>query len=247
MTIEEQRARLLAWEGLFNSRDLGGYPTADGRETRWGAVVRADNLGRLTDIGQAALADYGVRTIVDLRLPRELEEHPNPFAQPGDHGIGYYNISFVDPAAEPLQGEMTLADEYKHMLDTFSSAVAAVMSAIAAAPEGGVLVHCMAGKDRTGIISALLLDLAGVPEQIVAEDYALSAENLRPLEEQWIETGPGDRAERERIVARYSPTVEGMTEVLEYLDERYGGVEAYLLAAGVTPDEIRRLRERLVA
>jgi protein-tyrosine phosphatase len=247
MTIEEQRARLLAWEGSFNSRDLGGYPTAGGRETRWGAVVRADNLGRLTDTGQAALADYGVRTIVDLRLPRELEEHPNPFAEPGEHGIAYVNISFVDPAAQPLEGEMTLADEYKYMLDTYRSAVAAVMTAIAEAKVGGVLIHCMAGKDRTGIISALLLALAGVPRQVVAEDYALSGENLRPVEQQWIETGPGDRAERERIVARYTPTVEGMTEVLAYLDERYGGVEAYLREAGVAPDDIARLRDRLVA
>ena len=104
----------------------------------------------------------------------------------------------------------------------------------------------MGGKDRTGLVSAILLELAGVERATIGADYALTAECLRPREEEWLANGPGDRAERERLLALYAPRAEVMIEVLDDLDRRYGGVEAYLLRAGVTPEDIARLRERLV-
>ena len=151
MTTEQREwTRLLEWEGCLNARDLGGYATGDGRETRWGAVVRSASLAALTAAGRAALADYGVRAIVDLRLPDELADHPNPFAEPGDHGIAYTNVSFIDPAAAPPEEPTTLAEDYLRMLDRYRGGVADVMAAVAEAPEGGVLIHCAVGKDRTG-------------------------------------------------------------------------------------------------
>jgi protein-tyrosine phosphatase len=245
-TEEREWTRLLDWEGGLNARDLGGYATEDGRETRWGAVVRSAALGTLTEAGRAALADYGVRSIVDLRLPDELEREPNPFAEPGDHGIGYTNVSFIDPAAAPPDQVSTLAEDYLGMLDRFAGQVAQVMAAVARAPDGGVLVHCAAGKDRTGLISALLLGLVGVPEGTIADDYALTAELLRPRDREWLENGPGDRAEREALLARFAPTAQVMLEVLDGLGRRYGGVERYLLAAGVSPADLERLRDRLL-
>lgn len=245
MAIQEQQDRLLGWEGCFNARDLGGYETVDGRETRWGAIMRADNLARLTETGREALVDHGVRSIVDLRLPAEIQEHPNPFAEPGPHGIAYTNVSLLDPAANPPP-ESTLAEGYSRWLDQFQPAIGAIMTAIAQAPEGGVLIHCMGGKDRTGVISALLLELVGVPRDTIGADYALTAECLRPLDEEWLENGPGERADRERQQAKYAARAEVMHEVLDHLDERYGGVEAYLQEAGATPENIARLRERLV-
>jgi protein-tyrosine phosphatase len=246
-TEQREQTRRLAWEGLLNARDLGGYPAAGGRETRWGAVVRSDSLAALTEAGRAALADYGVRAVVDLRLPDELARHPNPFATAGDHGIAYTNVSILDPAAGYPPETLTLAENYLWTLDRFAGYVAEVMAAIAAAPEGGVLVHCAAGKDRTGLVSALLLGLVGVPAGTIAADYALTAELLRPRDEEWLEHGPGERAEREAVAARFAPTAEVMLEVLEGLDRRYGGVEGYLLAAGVPPADLARLRERLLA
>lgn len=244
----ERSPRLLKWEGCLNARDLGGYPTVDGLETRWRAIVRSDDPGRLTEAGQAALIAYGVRTIVDLRLPDELAEYPSPYALPGSHDIVYTHRSFVDPSASPPLdlASLPLADDYKGMLDRFQSPIAKVMQAIASAPEGVVLVHCALGKDRTGLISALLLKLAAVPCKTIAADYALSAECLQPGTQEWLQCGQGERAERERELARSSPRVEVMLEVLDNLEERYGGVEAYLLGAGVIPDDITRLRERLV-
>jgi protein-tyrosine phosphatase len=247
VTIEREWTRRLAWEGLLNARDLGGYPTADGRQTRWGAVVRSDSPASLTPAGRLALLDYRVRSIVDLRLPGEVAAHPNPFAEPDTHGVAYTNVSFLDPAAPPPEDDdIRLADDYKGMLDRFRGPVAAVMAAIANAPEGGVLIHCAAGKDRTGLIAALLLGLVGVAPETIAADYALTAECLRPRNEAWLENGPGDRDERAALLARFAPTGEVMLEVLDDLSERYGGVEPYLLEAGVTAADIARLRARLL-
>jgi protein-tyrosine phosphatase len=243
-----QRTRRLAWEGCLNVRDLGGYPAANGRETRWGAVVRSDNLSPLTEAGRNALRDYGIGTIIDLRLPDELEQLPNPFAGSEDPGIAYTNVSFIDPSLPPPDEFTTLANGYAGMLDRFQPAVCDVMRTIAGAPEGGVLVHCHAGKDRTGLISALLLELAGVDRETVGADYALSEECLRPRVEEWLEKSPPDeRAEREKELSKYSPRSEVMVEVLDRLDQRYGGVESYLLQAGVAPQEIARLREKLLS
>ena len=248
MTIEQRQwTRRLAWEGLLNARDLGGYPAGGGRETRWGAVVRSDSLAALTEAGRAALAAYGIRAIVDLRLPDELARHPNPYAEPGDHGIVYTNVSILDPAAGFPPDTLTLAENYLWSLDRFAGLVADAVTAVARAPEGGVLVHCAAGKDRTGLISALLLGLVGVPASTIAADYARTAELLRPRDEEWLEHGPGERAEREALLARFAPTAEVMLEVLAGLERRYGGVERYLLAAGVAPADLERLRERLLA
>ena len=249
MTIEQQEwSRRLDWDGCVNARDLGGYVTADGGETRWGAVVRSDSPAALTGAGRAALADYGVRAIVDLRLPAELDDHPNPFAEPGDHGIAYTNVSIIDPGAGFPPDTITLAENYLWSLERFRGLVADAVTAVAQAPDGAVLIHCAAGKDRTGLISALLLGLVGVPAETIAADYAMTAELLRPRDQQWLAScPPEERAEREAMLARYAPTAEVMTEVLDKLDERYGGVEPYLLQAGVARADLDRLRDRLLA
>jgi protein-tyrosine phosphatase len=246
-TEQREWTRLLEWEGCLNARDLGGYETEDGRETRWGTVVRSDCPAALTEAGRAALAGYGIRAIVDLRLPAELAEDPNPFAEPGDHGIAYTNVSFIDPAAAPPDAVSTLAEDYLQMLERYRQGVAEALAAIARAPaDGAVLVHCAAGKDRTGLISALLLGLAGVPADTIAADYAMTAELLRPRERQWLDgLDPEERAEREAMLARYAPTAEVMLQVLDGLGERYGGVEPYLRSTGLSQDDLDRLRERL--
>jgi protein-tyrosine phosphatase len=247
VSIEQREwTRLLAWEGCLNARDLGGYATTDGRETRWGAVVRSDSPAALTAAGRAALADHGVRAIVDLRLADEIARDPNPFAEPGDHGITDRNMSVIDPAAGFPPDTYTLAENYLWMLDKFGGFVAEVMAAVAGAPDGGVLIHCAAGKDRTGLISALLLGLVRVPDDTIAADYAMTAELLRPRDEEWLENGPGERAEREAMLARFAPTAEVMTEVLARLAERHGGAEGYLGQAGLAPADLDRLRDRLL-
>jgi protein tyrosine/serine phosphatase len=246
MTMELMWPRRLAWEGCINARDLGGLPAGEGRQTRWGAVVRSEDPVALSEAGVAALVDHGVRTIVDLRRPDELAQRPSPFAEPAAHGVGYANVPFEhDTVGAPTAND--LIGLYRHLLDRHAMGIAAVMSAITRAPEGGVLVHCHAGMDRTGLVSAFLLDLAGVARDLIADDYAFTAECTREAAADWLENGPGERAERERIARVFTPRAEVMQASLAYLDERHGGPEAYLRQAGVTSDQVERLRDRLLS
>jgi hypothetical protein len=249
-------ARRLGWDACYNVRDMGGYPTADGRQTRWRAIVRADNLCRLTPAGCAALVAYGVRTIIDLRNPAELLEAPHPFAGPAtaEDWPAYLHRPFEDATDATAAALMTAATSapalYGVMLDRFAGRVAGIVAAIAAAPPGGVLIHCHAGKDRTGLVSALLLALAGVPEAVIAEDYALSDVFLRPFFDEWW-NGIADPDERAEEVARWrqrwGTPVQNMRQVLTDLTARHGGAAGYLRAAGVDETTLARLRARLSA
>jgi protein-tyrosine phosphatase len=243
----DHHSRRLTWEGCPNARDLGDLPTVTGVRTQRAAIIRSDSPHRLTGGGARSLVDHGVRTIVDLRLPYEAAEASYPFARPGDHGISYVNISFVDPTQRgTTPGRAPLADDYKGMLVRFRVQVAEIVGAIADAPAGGVLIHCAAGKDRTGMIVALLLDLIGVPRELIADDYALSGEYLRDRTQEWITCEPADRAEREAEVKRTMPTRQVMLEVLAFLDERFGGTELYLTQAGLSSEQLAKARTRLL-
>jgi protein-tyrosine phosphatase len=232
--------RRLAWSALLNARDLGGLPTGAGG-TRPGAVARSDALGRLTDEGRAALLAHGVRTIVDLRSETEVRTAPGPFR---DHP-GYRNLAFIDEAGLASLDRFELgADSYLWQLESQAVRVAAVLRAVADAPAGGVLVHCAAGKDRTGMVAALLLTVAGVERQVVAEDYALSAAGLVPMLEEALAAEP-DPAGKARLRRMFTAPPGAMLGLLENLDGRYGGVEGYLEWAGVGPETRARLRQRL--
>jgi protein tyrosine/serine phosphatase len=240
-----QRERRLAWEGCLNARDLGGYPTSNGGVTRWGAVIRSDSPSLLTRVGQEALEAHGIRTAIDLRFPHELEAAPNPFSDPA-HPIAYVHVSLIDPDDQAVPGE-TMAQEYVRWIDRFASPIGRIIAAVARAEAGGVLIHCAGGRDRTGVTAALLLALVGVPADTVANDYALSSGYLRPRDEGYLANGPGTREQREADLARSETRAEVMHEVLDHLEARHGGVEAYLLAAGVGPDDLERIRARLLA
>ncbi|MEP7190405.1 MAG: tyrosine-protein phosphatase [Roseiflexaceae bacterium] len=253
--LPDQSARRLHWDACYNARDLGGYATADGARTRWGAFVRADNLSRLTPAGQAALIEYGVRTVIDLRRAFELTIDLNPFATPSDatRVVTYLNLPLglgadrkgtlaVQAAGEG--DDAALSAIFCQVLDHYGRGIAGVMTAIAVAPPGAVLFHCHAGKDRTGMIAALLLALAGVPNATIAEDYALSQLCLQPIFDQRLSQQP-DPAKREQMVQMMGAVPETMLGVLAYLDERHGGAARYLRAAGVVEPDLERLRQRI--
>src|SRR4029453_18589242 len=168
--------------------------------------------------------------------------------EPGDHGIAYTNVSFIDPAAAPPDAVTTLAEDYLQMLDRYRQGVAESMAAIASAPaDGAVLIHCAAGKDRTGLISALLLALVDVPADTIAADYAVTAELLRPREQQWLAgLPPEEGAQREGMVVRDPPPPGDMRAVRAGLTERDGGLEPYLRSTGLDAGDLERLRKRLV-
>lgn len=233
--------RRLRWDHLLNARDVGGLPTPLG-STRYGAVVRSDGLRRLTADGQAALLAYGVATIVDVRSQRELTVAPNPLR---DHP-GYRPLAFFDDVSmsAPSRYE-TAAENYLDWLASQPARIAAILHGIAAAAPGGVLVHCAAGKDRTGVVVALLLSIAAVDRDAIAEDYALSVWwNESVDDEEEIAAAP-DADERRRDRRIYYPRRETMLTMLAEVDRRHGGVDGYLGAIGVDPDVRERLRARL--
>jgi protein tyrosine/serine phosphatase len=245
------RSRDLAWDGCVNVRDLGGLPLETGGETRFGQVVRADNVRRLTPRGWEALTGYGVRRIVDLRFVRERADESVP-----PTGLDVVAVSLFgehDPAEAEREdavlrqaGDDVSAIElfYTSTLDGRRSQVAAALGAVAAAPDGAVVVHCFVGKDRTGLVSALLLRLAGVPEDVVAEDYALSGPVVGPLVDDWIAAAEDEHERVFRTRLSAAPAA-GMRRVLAWLEAEWGGAEAYMRGTGVTADQVSRLRRRL--
>ncbi|MEO5951908.1 MAG: tyrosine-protein phosphatase [Chloroflexia bacterium] len=249
----EQPTRDLNWPACYNARDLGGYATSNGGQTRWHALVRTDNHFSLTPEGQAALRDYGIRTVIDLRMPRELESHPNPFAahQTDPTAPRYFSRTVMDQddheADAAMQASASMLDEYIVIVERnkprISDAVKAVASSLS---EGGVVVHCRGGKDRTGILIALLLSVAGVPRDLIVEDYAVSSPNLEPIHQRWMEEqaqAQGHPVYRPRWMDSHPETMQG---TLDYLDHTYGGPESFLLSIGVTPEEIALIRRYLV-
>ena len=247
MTLHE---RELAWEGLLNVRDLGGHRTEDGGETKYGRVVRADSIRRLTDAGWQALLDYGVKTIIDLRTDQELDADP-----PAELPLEIQHVSLFDEDPVVFMKVESVADEapdaatatrevYLVFLESFKHNVAAALRAIVQAPEGAVVVHCMGGKDRTGLITAFLLHLAGVSTEEIAADYALSEERLRPRHEEWFAAAETE-AELERLRRIAQTPAEAIVGVFEELERRYGSIEDYLRSGGLTDEDFERIRRRL--
>ncbi len=234
----------------MNVRDLGGHATEDGGRTAFGAVIRADSVRRLSDAGWLQLVDYGIARIVDLRHADELAADA-----PARVPVEVVHVPVLPDPAWPYWAEIdAVADAagdaaaaraavYLEFLDRFGDGFAAAVSAVAGAPPGGVLVHCLAGKDRTGLVAALLLRLADVSVRDVADDYALSEENLRALSEPWIDDAQ-DKAERERRRRTAAAPAAAMEDVLRSLDAR-GGPREYLRTAGVPDADLRRARDLL--
>ncbi len=237
--------RRLEIEGTRNVRDLGGYTTKDGRSTRWRRFIRADNMVGLSISSQTALLDYGVKTIVDLRRTSETEKTPNVF-EDANKAV-YHHLPLRvdgDPPVEPLPEDAErfekMAHSYSANLDAFQDRVKSILLALSNS-EQGALYHCRVGKDRTGMISALLLSLAGVPDDTVAEDYALSARYL-------FEYDPEDPDVKTwEDYRRLYSSPKTMLLVLDHLNRTYGSVEAYVRGTGLSDEPIVKLRESFLA
>jgi protein-tyrosine phosphatase len=241
--------RVLSWEGCLNVRDLGGHAAGDGRTTRFGAVVRADSVRHLTPAGWRALVDYGVRTIVDLRRHDELARDA-PLEPP----VTVVHVPLETSRDEEVirrawrqrgEDEAGIRAAYGLMTEVLAANFARAVEKIADAPEGGVVVHCFAGKDRTGLVCAMLLRMAGVGIEDIAADYGLSGGNIRSIIDPWAASAPDETERRLRLRIGSSPP-QVMADVLAELERRHGGVRGYLLDAGASPDTLDRARGRLL-
>jgi protein-tyrosine phosphatase len=248
MVVAERRVPFV---GITNLRDLGGYPTADGGTTRWGQVFRADALHKLTADDLEAFAALGVRTVFDLRGDVERREFPGPVpsrhvpitGRPAD-------VTLPPPPADmsAADGEQILRDMYVGILEHSAANVAAVLRGLTDPDQVPAVFHCHGGKDRTGVVAAVLLLALGVDRETVLDDYE-ATRRYRRFEDQQdslanlLANGvPPEAAAGVLGTPRWA-----MAAAVDALDDVYGGVERYLLeVAALTPGEVTALRDGLV-
>ncbi|MEV8530943.1 tyrosine-protein phosphatase [Streptomyces sp. NPDC051211] len=242
--------RHVDFDRLHNFRDLGGYRTRNGRELRWGRLYRSDSLGKLA--GEEAKADLdrfrelGIRTVIDLRYPWEIEAKGRV---PEQQGLDYLNLSIehrpydqaeIDPELDPWR---YLADRFAEVADDGAAELREALEAIAA-EDGPQVFHCASGKDRTGLLAALVLALLDVPEDVIAADFALTELATERLVADWHAANPG----RTLRWPAYGRAPEQIIRLfLADLTARHGSVHAYAVDhLGIDADLVPRLRDRLL-
>jgi protein tyrosine/serine phosphatase len=255
--------RWIELDGIVNMRDLGGLPTRDGGHTASGRLIRSDNLQDLTDADVQHLVDeLGVTDIVDLRSDAELHaEGPGPLrrveALTHHHHSLFADRPDDDPDAVaakalvlPWKDEQKKrdarfwADHYLGYLSARPDSVSAALRVVAEA-EGAAVVHCAAGKDRTGTVVALALDVAGVPHEEIVADYVMTAERIEQIIGRLMPRKAYGEALAKQSIDEQVPRGESIEAILTALDEGYGGAAGWLLAHGWTEAEVERLRRRL--
>ena len=232
-------------QGAHNVRELGGYPTVDGGCTLTHRVLRGDELTRITPGDRAKLLEYGLHRVIDLRSSLENEREPNPFVDAPY--VEYANIPLLDGMnSSNFLGTLpsSLGELYVGLLEDSASDLGRVMSMLAEPSTGVTLVHCTMGKDRTGVVSALLLLVAGVSEEEVVADYVATETNM--AEQVAALKAGAARAGIEVPGALLGAEPQSMRTMLDHLRERYGTVGAYLTTrCGCKSETIERLRALL--
>ncbi|MDT0275220.1 tyrosine-protein phosphatase [Blastococcus goldschmidtiae] len=218
--------------GFANSADLGGLELPDGRRVPSGRIIRADTPAHVTEADVAAARAVGFEAVLDLRSHDEVRDCPHPLAQLA----GYRSLPLIDPAAEAradISRYRTLGEIYSSSLQRNATHIAAIFAALAESPQGPgpVLVCCRAGRDRTGMVIALLLDLAGADREVIAADYALVPELPGP----GAPASPGEGHSGGDAVLR----------MLDHVSAAYGSTSGYLRRLGLGNGTIDALRRRV--
>jgi protein-tyrosine phosphatase len=246
--------RLIALEAAHNVRDLGGYVLGDGRSIRWGRLLRGDGLHHLTAADLDALAPLGLRTVVDLRTPGEVEERGTfPIdrmpVQLVHHPVidSTWNRDDVPRFAGAEQPEVEfLAWAYATMLAEGGPRFGAAIRRLAVPGALPAIFHCAAGKDRTGILAALLLAGLGVDDDVIVADYGLTAAGIERMKE-WLQANRPDRA----MALAEAPSVflaahpEAMQRTLESVRSAHGSVPGFLETVGVSDRTLTDLADAL--
>jgi protein-tyrosine phosphatase len=241
--------RTLDFEGCVNFRDLGGYRTADGRMVAWRRLFRADGLNKLTAADRDQLTGLGLATVIDLRTLDEAEQRGSfPVDQVPVRYVGL-PLTDVLPATEDLvdwKEAAYVATRYGAMVSEGGPVLTEAISVLASGEALPAVMHCSAGKDRTGVLSALVLAFLGVPDETIVEDYALSAAAMGRL----LERLKAEYPEAQDAVERYAPAIlhvvpETMEQFLAELRLEYGSYAELAEALGVV-EAMDRLRSTVL-
>ena len=247
-TPATHRQRFVELCGTCNARDLGGLPLVRGGTTRGGRYFRADAPLRLGDGDAEALLALGVTTVLDLREPGEVGREPSALADHPGLTIEYVDIWSGLRAAHAAHGRpkdpWDLATLYVTALDHAGPEFARALDHLARA-EGAALFHCTVGKDRTGLLAALLLESVGVARETILEDYALTHDRIDAVRSRLLAQSAERGIQPEDYARLLGATPDVLARALSHLDREYGGARTYLLRAGAEAGSLARIEERL--
>jgi protein-tyrosine phosphatase len=252
VTMElDDPGRHISFDALFNVRDLGGYATDLGRRTRWRILYRADGLNRAQGGDLERLAAMGLRTVVDLRTSGERAERGS---FPVDAlPVEYHHFPVLQQTWEGqtleagIEGAAFLTERYQDMLVEGASAIADALTVLADPRVYPAVFHCAAGKDRTGVLAALVLGLVGVPDETIAADYGLSRVGMVAMLD-WVRANRPEALDAmldQPGVLLEAPPI-AMRALLDGVRDQHGSVEGYASAIGVSAPTIDGLRANLL-
>lgn len=235
---------ILKLDGAYNIRDLGGYKTLNGRKTKCGVFIRADGTGNLSEKDISILKNMGLSMVIDLRSEDEIKSYPSKLY--GYNEIKYVNIVMFDGVQSAIiQGSIpsSMGKMYVSLLDRCHDKYVEIFR-LFAENEGLTLFNCTAGKDRTGVVAMLLLQLVGVSDEVIIDDYAVSEHNLKVATENQKKMLKKRGIKIPSYIFKANP--KNMIYTLNHLKDTYGNSEKYLLSGGLKKSEINIIKAKFL-
>jgi protein-tyrosine phosphatase len=251
--------RVIELEGSFNFRDLGGYPTNEGKKVKKGMLYRSGNLSRLTEADKLIVTQLGIKKICDLRGHDEVALFPDPVLEDAkwhhtpilsdERMMGQVGdqADFADELRKTKPGELLLT--LNKNVVSFKSALQKLFEVLLEEPDQPLLFHCMAGKDRTGAVAAIILNMVGVPRELIEEDYLFTNQTLEQMSEHFDAIGYNHlpNIDQEVLDALFEARKEYIHALFDELDAKYGSIELYAKELlGLTSEDIDILKEHLL-
>lgn len=249
--------RVLSFEGCFNFRDLGGYRTNDGRVVRSGRVFRSDSVHLMTEADAArARNELGLRTLIDLR--NEIEIQSGGIGVLAHGGVNRLHLNLTSrrrgtavldgtaAASSPDRSPDTMVAQYLAILEVSSESIVAAVDALGNGENLPAVFFCAAGKDRTGVLSAVVLGSLGVRDADIVEDYVLTADSIERIIERFAATPGSPTMYRDIEWSNFAPLHETMERVIEDVRQKYGSFDGYLIEKGLAETTLERFKSALL-